>query len=130
MTKDEIFEQVKASLVEMFDLPEERIVPSATLREELDLDSIDAVDMAVQLQKMTGKRVELAKLKEIRTVADVVDLVQAHLEGGAEAEAAAETAPSESAGAAEPKGADESTGTAEASVDTSSALREPRSQAS
>ncbi len=86
MTKDEIFEQVKTSLVEMFDLPEERIVPSATLREELDLDSIDAVDMAVHLQKMTGKRVELTRLKEIRTVEDVVLLVQSHLEGGAEAD--------------------------------------------
>ncbi len=84
MTKDEIFEQVKTSLVEMFDLPEERIVPSATLREELDLDSIDAVDMAVHLQKMTGKRVELAKLKEIRTVGDVVLLVQSHLESAPE----------------------------------------------
>jgi acyl carrier protein len=87
VTKEEIFEQVKTSLVEMFDLPEERIVPSATLREDLDLDSIDAVDMAVHLQKMTGKRVELAKLKEIRTVGDVVGLVQAHLEGGPDAEA-------------------------------------------
>ncbi len=124
MTKDEIFEQVKASLVEMFDLPEERIVPSATLREELDLDSIDAVDMAVQLQKMTGKRVELAKLKEIRTVADVVDLVQAHLDAGADAESTPETAPSESAATAD------SAGAAEASTDTSTALREPRSQAS
>ncbi len=87
MTKDEIFEQVKTSLVDMFDLPEEKIVPSATLRDELDLDSIDAVDMAVHLQKMTGKRVELSKLKEIRTVGDVVDLVAVHLESGPDADA-------------------------------------------
>ena len=62
------------------------------VRDQLDLDSIDAVDMAVHLQKMTGKRVELSKLKEIRTVGDVVDLVALHLEGGPESEVA-EVAP-------------------------------------
>ena len=80
MTKDEIFQQVQSSLVEMFDLSAEQVTLDATLRESLDLDSIDAVDMAVRLQKMTGKRVDFASLKDLRTVGDVVELVSAHIE--------------------------------------------------
>ncbi len=79
MTPDEILEQVRALMSELFGLPAERVQLDAHLMNDLDLDSLDAIDMAVKLQEMTGFRVEEGALKSIRTVADVVALVQSIL---------------------------------------------------
>lgn len=75
MTREEIFATLSQYLQEMFDLPAERITPEAKLFEELDLDSIDAVDLVVRLQELTGKRIKPDQFKTVRTVADVVDRV-------------------------------------------------------
>lgn len=70
-----IFEQVKGALVELFELDPDTITPEATLFESLDLDSIDAVDLVVNLQKVTGKKIQPDEFKSVRTVQDVVDAV-------------------------------------------------------
>jgi len=82
MTRDEIFAQVKVAMVELFELAPEAITPAARLRDDLDLDSIDAVDMVARLHEVTGRRIELASLKTIETVEDVVRVVEAHLAAG------------------------------------------------
>ena len=46
------------------------------LFDELDLDSIDAVDLVVRLQNLTGKKIQPEEFKQIRTVNDVVDSVE------------------------------------------------------
>ncbi len=79
MTRDEVFKQVAEALVESFELDPAIVTLEAHLIDDLDLDSIDAIDMAVKLQEMTGRRVEEEALKSVRTVADVVDLMEAHL---------------------------------------------------
>ena len=79
MTREEIFDDLRRRMHEMFEIAPERVTLEADLRNDLGLDSIDAIDMASSLQKMTGKKVELAALKAIRTVSDVVDLVDQHL---------------------------------------------------
>ena len=48
-------------------------MPQAKLGEDLDIDSIDAVDLIVQLKPLVGKRLEPEAFKSVRTVADVVD---------------------------------------------------------
>lgn len=75
MTRDEIFHEVARSMVDLFELEPSAVTPTARLAEDLDLDSIDAVDMAVKIQEMTGRRVDDASLRKVRTVGDVVDLV-------------------------------------------------------
>lgn len=75
MTREEIFATLSGYLQEMFELPAERITPEARLFEELDLDSIDAVDLVVRLQDLTGKKFKPDQFKTVRTVADVVDRV-------------------------------------------------------
>ncbi len=80
MTRDEIFERIRSTLVTSFEIPEERITMDAQLMEDLELDSIDAIDMAVQIQEMTNVRVEEDALKKLRTVGDTVELVAALLE--------------------------------------------------
>lgn len=75
MTRDEIFERIRNTLVESFEIPRERVTLSATLMEDLELDSIDAIDMAVHIQEMTNVRVDEQELRKLRTVGDTVDLV-------------------------------------------------------
>ncbi|EPY03048.1 acyl carrier protein [Magnetospirillum fulvum] len=75
MTREEIFTTLSGYLVEMFEVPAERITLDAKLFEELDLDSIDAVDLVVRLQDLTGKKIKPEQFKTVRTVADVVDRV-------------------------------------------------------
>ena len=81
MTRPEILEHVKKTLVELFQLDPAAIKPEARLGEDLDLDSIDAIDMAVKVQELTGKRVEEQALRKVRTVGDIVDLVESILQG-------------------------------------------------
>ncbi len=78
MTREDIFAQIKAALVELFEVDEEAIIPEARLYQDLELDSIDAVDLVVRLQKLTGKKIKPEECKTVRTVADVVEAV-AHL---------------------------------------------------
>ncbi|HAS6385052.1 TPA: acyl carrier protein [Vibrio vulnificus] len=70
-----VFEQVQAALIELFELEEDDIQPDAHLYQDLDLDSIDAVDLVVHLQKVTGKKIQPEEFKAVRTVQDVVDAV-------------------------------------------------------
>ena len=75
MTDQQILEKLKAILAEAFEINPEQVTPETHLFEELDLDSIDAVDLAIKLQEMTGKRIKPEDFKTVRTVGDVVSTV-------------------------------------------------------
>lgn len=75
MTRDEIAARLAGYLTEMFEVPADRISPQARLYEDLDLDSIDAVDLVVKLQELTGKKIKPEQFKTVRTVQDVIDRV-------------------------------------------------------
>ena len=62
-------------MVALFDTPPEAITPEACLVEDLDLDSIDAIDLIVKLQELTGRKMKPEDFKTVRTVSDVVDRV-------------------------------------------------------
>ena len=66
MEKKEIFEKIKAALIEDFDLEEGRIVPDAKLYEDLELDSIDAVDLIVKLKSFLPKNIDPEAFKKMR----------------------------------------------------------------
>ncbi|MCW1829049.1 acyl carrier protein [Enterobacter asburiae] len=77
MTEQEmIYQEVSALLIKLFELNPEDITPQARLYEDLDLDSIDAVDMVVNLQKKTGHKIKPETFKAVRTVQDIVDVVE------------------------------------------------------
>ena len=75
MTEADIESAVKRILSEDFEIDESKLVPDVNLFEELDLDSIDAVDLVVRLQQETGKKVNPEDFKQIRTLRDVVAAV-------------------------------------------------------
>ncbi len=81
---EKVFEDVRAMMAETFELEPERITQAARLYEDLDLDSIDALDMVVKLQEIIHRRVEEQELRSLRTVGDVVEMVAAAQLGAAE----------------------------------------------
>lgn len=75
--KDDLFLMLKNVLIEDFEIDADDITLDANLYEELDLDSIDAVDLVVKLREQTGKKIDPDAFKKVRTVDDVVSaLVQ------------------------------------------------------
>ena len=70
-------------LQDLFDLPAEKITLSARLSDDLDLDSIDAVDLVVKLQEYTGRKIKPSEFKTVRTIGDVVDKIYEQLNDGA-----------------------------------------------
>jgi acyl carrier protein len=78
MERQAIYLRVTELLSQLFDIDPARITPSSRF-EELDLTSLDAIDLVVELQRMTGRKVSEAKMRAVRTVDDIVTLVQEHL---------------------------------------------------
>ena len=75
-TKDEIFKHISEILIKDFDCKPEIVTLNAKLVEDLDLDSIDAVDLIVRLQKIINVRVKPEDFKQISTLQDVVDAIE------------------------------------------------------
>ena len=72
INNDQIFDQVQTLLVELFELDANDIHLDSHLYQDLDLDSIDAVDLVVRLQNFMGKKIQPDEFKNVRTVNDVV----------------------------------------------------------
>lgn len=74
-TKDEILEQIKASLTELFELDPAQITLAARLNEDLEIDSIDAVDLLDGLRRQTGRKISAEDFRAVRTVGDLVEAI-------------------------------------------------------
>ena len=72
-SKEEIYNKICEILEKEFEIDKSRLNKDANLFEDLDLDSIDAVDLAVRLQQYTEKRFTPEEFKQIRTLNDVVE---------------------------------------------------------
>ncbi|NCQ60316.1 MAG: acyl carrier protein [Myxococcales bacterium] len=86
MTRDEILKNVVEILADSFEIDPEEIKPESKLYEELGLDSIDAVDIFVQLRELTGRRPNPDVAREIRTVEELVSFVESELAAAAAGE--------------------------------------------
>ena len=74
-TREDIFNTLRDALVELFELEPERITPEANLYQDLEIDSIDAVDLIDHIKRQTGKKLAAEEFKAVRTVGDVVEAV-------------------------------------------------------
>jgi len=79
LSREDIEGKLRSYLEDMFEIPAEKITPQARLYEDLDLDSIDAVDLVVKLQDLTGRKLKVDEFKSVRSVGDVIDRVHAVL---------------------------------------------------
>ncbi len=72
---------VSNAIVDLFGIDRAKVTPQASF-EELELTSIDAIDLLVELQQATGKKIPPANLKELRTVGDIAALIEAEFSKG------------------------------------------------
>ena len=80
LSRDEIFTKIVEILSDSFELDPEKISRESTLYDELDLDSIDAIDIFTQLRELTGRRPDPADARQVRTVDELIDFVLAEIE--------------------------------------------------
>ncbi len=72
----DVFDILKKTLVDEFEVDPDAITPEARLQEDLDLDSIDAVDLILKIQELTGQSVSPEEFKHVTTIGDVQGVVR------------------------------------------------------
>jgi acyl carrier protein len=82
VSKSDIAVVLSKYLQDLFDLPTEKLSLNAHLSDDLDLDSIDAIDLVVKLQEYTGRKISPSEFKSVRTIGDVVDKIYAQVNNG------------------------------------------------
>jgi acyl carrier protein len=75
MTREEILQKIRRILAEEFEINESAIRPEARLYEDLELDSIDAVDLLVQMKAFIPGKIDPGVFKKARTVDDLVEVL-------------------------------------------------------
>ena len=75
MNKDEILRKMQEILSEEFEIRAETITPEAKLYDDLELDSIDAVDLLVKMKEFIPGKIDPEQFKKAITVQDVVDIL-------------------------------------------------------
>ena len=76
-SSDEILRNIQEAMKTLFDLDPAQVHPEARLVEDLDLDSIDAIDLAAKIEEATGRAFDEASLRQLRTIQDVITAIQA-----------------------------------------------------
>lgn len=87
MNKEDLYQRVADILHKSFEVDTARISPEARLREDLDIDSIDAVELIVQFKPLLGGNLKPEAFRSVRMVSDVVDALHGMLQTGADAPA-------------------------------------------
>lgn len=75
-TYEEVLDRIRTTLVELFALPPQAIRPQARLFDDLQIDSIDVVDLMDEVQKYTGRKVTPEDFRSVRTVSDLAAVMQ------------------------------------------------------
>lgn len=88
MSPEAIISKIDDILIEEFELEAEAVVPDARLREDLDLDSLDGVDLVVALEKAFDFRIDGKVVVEMKTVGDIHDYVRTHFGSSEQVQAA------------------------------------------
>jgi acyl carrier protein len=81
MTREDILKAIVDTLHETFEIDRGRITPDARLYDDLDIDSIDAIDLIVKLKPLVGRRLDPEAFKSVRTVQDVADALHRLMHG-------------------------------------------------
>lgn len=76
MTEQEIQKILTDALVELFEADESKITPETHLYQDLEIDSIDAIDLIDHIKRQTGYKLQAEDFRNVRTVADVVEAVK------------------------------------------------------
>lgn len=75
MTKEEVIKKVNAFLIDEFEIEQDQISPEANFRDDLEIESLDFVDIVVIIEKEFGFKVNGADMQHIRILSDLYDYV-------------------------------------------------------
>ena len=78
-TREAILEQVRTTLLQLFEIPPERVTLEARLYDDLEIDSIDAVDLIDRVRRSTGQKISAQDFRSVRTVGDLVEVMHSLL---------------------------------------------------
>lgn len=78
-TRESLLARITVILQEQFDVEPDSITPAARLREDLDIDSIDAVNLMIELKSITAKKITLENFHQVKTIDDLIEAVLAFL---------------------------------------------------
>ena len=76
LTQEQVNKKLRAWMEDLFEINPEDVQLDANLATDLDVDSIDAIDLVVKIKELTGKQVNPEDFKNVRTVQDVVTVIQ------------------------------------------------------
>ena len=76
MQSAEILEMLRAAFAELFEIDPARITPATRLAEDLEIDSIDAVDLIDRVRKVIGRKVTPEDFRSVRTIGDLVQAIE------------------------------------------------------
>ncbi|RIY36834.1 acyl carrier protein [Psittacicella gerlachiana] len=76
MTEQEIQDILTNALVNLFEIDKDSITLDTNLYEDLDIDSIDAIDLIDYIKRNTGYKLNAEDFRNVRTVRDVIAAVQ------------------------------------------------------
>lgn len=76
MSSEEILELLRKNFAELFEIDPARVVPEARLGEDLEIDSIDAVDLIERVRRVIGRKVSPEDFRSVRTVGDLVQAIE------------------------------------------------------
>lgn len=74
-TQQQVSDHINSLLVELFEISEDKLVPEALLHEDLDIDSIDTVDLLIELKKFVPQEIDAERFIDAKTLGDVVEIV-------------------------------------------------------
>ncbi|MFV5490572.1 acyl carrier protein [Acinetobacter sp. ASP199] len=76
LTQEQVLEKLREWMDELFEISPEEVQLDSNLATDLDVDSIDAIDLVIKIKELTGKQVNPEDFKNVRTVQDVVTVIQ------------------------------------------------------
>jgi acyl carrier protein len=79
-SKQDIFEQLRGVLHELFEIDPAQVTLDAHLYDDLEIDSIDTIDLILRLKEMTGRKIQPEQFRNVRTVGDAVAALEALLQ--------------------------------------------------
>ncbi|WOE31249.1 MULTISPECIES: acyl carrier protein [unclassified Acinetobacter] len=76
LTQEQVLDKLREWMDELFEISPDTIHLDSHLASDLDIDSIDAIDLVVKIKELTGKQVNPEDFKNVRTIQDVVIVIQ------------------------------------------------------
>ncbi|EXT83951.1 phosphopantetheine attachment site family protein [Acinetobacter baumannii 25307_4] len=76
LSQEQVLTKLREWMEDLFEIEQETVQLDSNLYSDLDVDSIDAVDLVVKIKELTGKQVKPEDFKNVRTVLDVVTVIQ------------------------------------------------------